>query len=187
MPAEVVGALIAIGGVLLGSVVTAVVSLQVEQSRQKAESTRQAQALAAERERLESAFAHDCSTRQLEWRRAERKVVIDRARGFLNEASFVLEQISVRRASQAVSGQPTAEQDSYWVQRMTDVLNRHGGVWLSVPDPQLGQLLRDLAVAPLFPDWLPSLEYEERVRQAYRRLEEVAALLDEPHQPSSGS
>lgn len=53
MPAEVVGALIAIGGVLLGSVVTAVVTVQVEKNRQKAESTRQEQALAAERQREE--------------------------------------------------------------------------------------------------------------------------------------
>ena len=83
MPAEVVGAMIAIGGVLLGSVVTAVVTVQVEQKRQKAESARQAQALAAERQRLDSAFAHDSSTRQLEWRRAERKLVVDRARSFL--------------------------------------------------------------------------------------------------------
>jgi len=93
MPAEVVGALIAIGGVLLGSVVTAVVTLWVENTRQKAESTRQEQALAAERQRIESSFAHDSRMRQLEWRRAERKVVVDRARAFLDEVSLVVQQI----------------------------------------------------------------------------------------------
>jgi len=80
MPAEVVGALIAIGGMLVGSVVTALVTLKVEDKRQKAESSRLAQALAAEQQRTESTFAHDSSIRQLEWRRAERKLVIDRAR-----------------------------------------------------------------------------------------------------------
>ena len=180
MPAEVVGALIAIGGVLLGSVVTAVVTLWVENTRQKAESTRQEQALAAERQRIESSFAHDSRMRQLEWRRAERKVVVDRARAFLDEVSLVVQQIGIFKASQAVSGQPTEHKVSAWVWRMADVLNRHGGTWLSVPDAQLGQLLHDLAVGPLYPDWMPSPQYEDLVRQAYQRLEEVAALLDEP-------
>jgi len=63
---------------------------------------------------------------------------------------------------------------------MADVLNRHGGAWLSVPDAQLGQLLHDLAVDPLYRDWMPSPQYEDLVRQAYQRLEQVAALLDEP-------
>ena len=40
MPAEVVGALIAIGGMFVGSVVTALVTLKVEDKRQKAESAR---------------------------------------------------------------------------------------------------------------------------------------------------
>jgi len=62
---------------------------------------------------------------------------------------------------------------------MADVLNRHGGVWLSVPDAELGQLPRDLAIAPIYPDWMPSQQYEDLVTQAYRRLEEVAALLEE--------
>ena len=172
MPAEVVGALIAIAGVLLGSLVTVL----VEVTRQKAESTRQAQALASERQRLESAFAHDSSTRQLEWRRAERKVVIDRARAFLDEVSLVVQQIGIFKASQAVSGQPTEHKVSFWVWRMAGVLNRYGGVWLSVPDAELGDLLKSLAVETLYPDWMPSREHEERVRQAYRRLEEVAAL-----------
>ena len=178
MPAEVVGALIAIGGMFVGSAVTALVTLKVEVKRQKAESARLAQALAAERQRLESTFAHDSSIRQLEWRRAERKLVIDRARAFLNEVSLVMQQISVGRASQAFRGQPTGEgqQDSFWVWRMAGVLNRYGGVWLSVPDAELGDLLKSLAVETLYPHWMPSREHEERVRQAYRRLEEVAAL-----------
>jgi len=176
MPAEVVGGLIATGGVLVGPLVTVL----VEMTRQKAESIRQEQALAAERQRLQSAFAHDSGMRQLEWCRAERKLVIDRARAFLDEVSLVMQQISVGRASQAFRGQPTGEgqKDSFWVWRMAGVLNRYGGVWLSVPDAELGELLRNLAVAPLFPDWLPSREFEEQVRQAYRRLEEVAALLE---------
>ena len=180
MPAEVVGALIAIGGVLLGSVVTAVVTLWVENTRQKAESTRQTQALAAERQRIELGFAHESSMRQLEWRRAERKLVVDGARSYLDEVSLVVQQIANFKASQAVSGQPLEDKISSWVWRMGDVLNRHGGVWLSVPDAQLGQLLRALAVDPLYPDWMPSLQYEDFVRQAYQRLEKVAALLDEP-------
>lgn len=178
MPAEVVGALIAIGGVLLGSVGTAVATLKVEDKRQKAESTRQAQALAAERQRTESSFAHESSMRQLEWRRAERKVVIDRARAFLDEVSLVVQQIGIFKASQALTGQPTGHKVPFWVWRMADVLNRHGGTWLSVPNAELGELLRGLAMAPIYNDWMPSLEYEERVRQAYRRLEEVAALLE---------
>jgi hypothetical protein len=174
MPAEALGALLTTVGVALGAAVT----LLVEFIRQNAENARQQHLLAAERQRTESALAHDARMRQLEWRRAERKLVVDRARTFLNEVSFVLEQISVRRASRAVSGQPIVEQDDFWIQRMTDALNRAGGVWLSVPDAELGELLRNLAVAPLFPNWLPSREFEEQVRQAYQRLEEVAALLE---------
>lgn len=180
MPAEVVGALIAISGVLLGSLVTAIVTMRVEAARQKAENARQAEALAAERQRIELGFAHESRMRQLDWRRAERKVVVDRARSFLDEVSAVVQQIGVFKASQAVSGEPLEDKVSRWVWRMADVLNRHGGVWLSVPDAELGRLLRDLAVAPIFPAWMPSDEYEELVRQAYRRLEEVAALLEAP-------
>jgi hypothetical protein len=179
MPAEVVGALIAMGGVFLGSVVTALVTVRVELARQKAESARQEQALAAERQRTELAFAHDCRMRQLEWRRAERKLVVDRARSFLDEVSLVVQQIGVFKASQAVSGQPLEDKVSLWVWRMADVLNRHGGVWLSVPDAELGRLLRDLAIAPMVPAWMPSQQYEDLVTEAYRRLEQVAALLEE--------
>jgi hypothetical protein len=109
---------------LVGSLVTVL----VEMRRQKAESTRQEQALAAERQRLQSAFAHDSGMRQLEWRRAERKVVIDRARAFLDGVSLVVQQIAVQKASQAVSGQSTEDKVSCWVWRMADVLNRSGGV-----------------------------------------------------------
>jgi hypothetical protein len=118
--------------------------------------------------------------RQLEWRRGDRKVVVDRARSFLDEVSAVVQQIGVFTASQAVNGQSKEDKVSFWVGRMADVLNRHGGVWLSVPDGELGRLLHDLAIAPMVPGWTPSYEYEAQITGAYRRLEQVAALLDEP-------
>jgi len=187
MPAEVVGALIAIGGVLLGSVVTAVVTVWVENTRQKAESTRQEQALAAERQRTESAFAHDSRMRQLDWRRAERKVVIDHARAFLDAVSLLSQEIDLLKRSEALTGKPTSDKVSLELTTMHDVLKQYATVWLSVPDPDLGDLLRSLAVETLHPDWTLSPEHQDRVRQAYRRLEEVAALLDEPQPPSRGS
>lgn len=180
MPTEAAAALIAFGGVLLGSAVTAVVTIQVERNRQKAESIRQAQALAAERQRLDSAFAHDSRTRQLEWRRAERKVVIDNARAFLDAVSQLSQEIDLFKRSQILTGEPTSDKVDLSLEAMHHILKQHATVWLSVPDPELGQLLRSLAVETLRPDWTLSPEHEHRVRQAYRRLEEIAALLDEP-------
>jgi hypothetical protein len=178
MPEEVVGALIGISGFVIGSVVTAIVTIRVEATRQRAENTQQERALAAERQRAELEFVHESQLRKLDWRRGERKVVVDRARSFLDEVSVIVQQIGLARASQAMTGEPTESRASFWIWQLGGALNRHGGVWLSVPDAELGQLLRDLAVAPIVPGWMPSPDYENLVTAAYRRLEEVAALLD---------